>query len=107
LGTRQDARSFHVGRASFGARFSAPWWFAGTAMTPYAGLYGDYRFSSDDVSPVNGAQFGVQDGWSARVTGGVSVRYSSGLALSLDGEVGGLSADETTWTVGGRGSVPF
>ena len=76
-------------------------------MTPYAGFYGDYRFSSDDALPVNQPIFGLRDGLSARITGGIGVTYNNGVALSLDGELGGLRSGDAIWTIGGRGSVRF
>jgi Autotransporter beta-domain len=107
LGTRQGARSFDTARASLGGKISTPWQISSATVTPYAGLYGDYRFSSDDALPINAAQFGIRDGWSARITGGLGVRYGNGVTLSLDGEVGGLGTNDTTWTIGGRGALPF
>ena len=98
-----------VGRASTGARLIYPWRLsAGTTLSPYAGLYADYRFSSDNTLPVDAPLLGLTDGWFARATAGVAMALYGGTTLSLDGEHSGIaSGDQTLWTVSGRGSIPF
>lgn len=109
LGTSQAERSFSVGRASSGAKLIAPWQAgAGITISPYAGLYADYRFSSDDALPVDQPLLGLDDGWTARATAGLAMTFDGGAQLSIDGELGGIgSGDQSISTVSGRVSVPF
>ena len=108
LGTAQAARSFSAGRISGGGKAIYPAEIgAGARLAPYVGLYGDWRFASDSALPVNAANTGIKDGWSARVTGGVTTTTAAGLALSLGGELGGLGAGYEIWSVKGRAALPF
>jgi hypothetical protein len=76
-------------------------------VAPYAGIYADYYFSKDDATAILLPTELIQ-GWSARVTSGVSVGFVGGAKLSVGGEVGGLGSGEfTVWSVRGRASVPF
>lgn len=108
LGTAQAARMFSEGRFSSGAKVSYPIALNAGTLAPFVGLYGDYRFSSDNALPVNQPMLGLQDGWSARVTTGLGMTYKSGARLSLEGELGGLGTGyQSTWSVSGRGAIPF
>jgi hypothetical protein len=113
LGVTQADRDFSTGRASAGARVGHAWiWSPTTLIFPYVGGYADYYFNSDNALLPAGAPFLLPtqfvQGWSARVTSGVGVRFSSGPQFSIGGEVGGLGSNQfTTWTVRGRAAVPF
>lgn len=109
LGTAQDARGFSAGRASLGGKVSYPLALGGGAtLTPYAGLFADYHFASDDAVPAGQPEFGIADGYSARAVSGVTVGLGSGARLGVDGEYGGIgSGDSSMWSVTGRGSLPF
>lgn len=103
LGTVQAARTFSVGRVSLGGKASDPWHLAsGLKIAPYAGLYCDYRFSSDSALPVGASNTGISDGTTARVTAGIAASNSAGLALALGGELGGLGAGYRIWSVNAR-----
>jgi uncharacterized repeat protein (TIGR01451 family) len=116
LGTLQGANNFSTGRASGGVKVAYPWrWSATTTVTPYIGTYADYYFSNANAAllpsnnltppllPTNFIQ-----GWSARLTSGVSANFANGARVSVGGELGGLGSQNfTTWTVRGRGSLPF
>jgi hypothetical protein len=72
-----------------------PWlvWWAAMKLTPYAGVYADYYFNSDDNAPLSGAATPILlptqfvHGWSARVTSGVDMMVLGGTRLSV---LGGL-----------------
>ena len=108
LGAAQAAHSFSVGRASAGVRVSRPVPLAGGAiLAPYAGLYGDYHFSSGEIVVSGTEVLAIEDGWSARVTGGVALSGGDGASLTLGGEWGGLGADHRQRSLVVRGVVPF
>lgn len=108
LGTLQDARNFSAGRTALGTKVARPFEASGGWMiSPYAGLYGDWRFSSDNALPVGTPVANVKDGWSGRVTSGVSATATRGAMISLGGELGGLGASYKIWSGNVRGSVPF
>jgi hypothetical protein len=111
-GTLQASRDFSVGRASTGGKFAYTSITAGDAkITPYAGVYGDYRFSNGvtgDTQPIGAPILSIVDGWSARVTTGVTLTTSSGARLNVGGEFGGIgSGSYNVWSGQVRGSVPF
>jgi hypothetical protein len=106
LGTGQTERSFSVGRVSTGAKVGYPWQAVGTTFVPYIGLYGDYRFSSDDALSVSQPFVGLSDGWSARVTTGAVMVFTGG-RLSLEGELGSIGSGDRLWSLSVRGSIPF
>ncbi len=106
LGALHDARSFSSGRVSLGARALAP--AQGLfGATPYLGFYGDWRFASNDAQPAAAPFAGIGEGWSARVTGGLSMRVFTTGSLSLGGEYGGIGADYKLWTANVRLNMPF
>ena len=78
---------------------------------PYAGVYGDYYFNTDDAGAVTTAPALptaiVLDGWSARANGGIAARFANGAQMSLGGERGGLGGGFALWTYYARASVPF
>jgi hypothetical protein len=61
--------------------------------------------STDNALPAGLPADGFSDGWSGRITGGVT-RIGSG-TLALGVEHGGLGADYKLWTASGRLNVPF
>jgi hypothetical protein len=108
LGTLQASRNFSAGMASAGGKLIYPWLMGnGTKLSPYAGLYGDYRFSTNNALPSGQPVVGIGDGWSARVTGGVAYTAAGGASLSLGGEYGGLGAAYKVWTAKVLGTLPF
>lgn len=113
LGTLQDKRDFFSGRASAGSRFSIPWLVGPqNTVVPYVGVFADYYFNNDNTQPavIDGAALAstpLLDGWSARVSAGVSSTLANGASLSAGGEFGGIGSDTNIWTVRGRASMPF
>ena len=77
-------------------------------VSPYVGLYGDYRFSTDSALPVGIAFVGIKDGWSERVTTGLTMKSGlAGPSLSLGAELGGLGAGYNLWSANARVNWPF
>jgi outer membrane autotransporter protein len=108
LGTAQDARNFSAGRTAIGAKVARPFVASnGWTISPYAGLYGDWRFSSDNALPTGTPVANIKDGWSARVTSGLSATVERGTMVSLGGELGGLGASYKIWSGNVRATVPF
>ncbi|HWV54781.1 autotransporter domain-containing protein [Pseudorhodoplanes sp.] len=107
LGTLQAERSFSTGRVSLGGRVIAPSQYSAFSVSPYLGVYGDWRFSSDDALPVDVPNAGLIDGWSGRVTGGVSMTKQGNGTLSFGGEYGGIGAGYGVWTANARLAMPF
>jgi Autotransporter beta-domain len=107
LGTLQAARNFSAGRLASGGKVSYPWLTGDWTVAPYVGLYGDWRFSTDDALPAGQPLVGIGDGWSARLTGGVTMAKAGGAAVSLGGEYGGLGANYKVWSASGLVSWPF
>lgn len=105
LGGLHDSRDFSTGRVALGGKVTAPQWIEG--VMPYLGLYADWRFASDDAVVADVPDTGIGDGWSARVTGGFSMRVLTAGSLSLGGEYGGIGADYSVWTGTARLTVPF
>lgn len=104
LGITQDAHVFTVGRASNGAKVLRSFVYAPNAMlTPYVGLFGDYRFSTNNALPV----VGIKDGLSGRLTSGATITDARGMTLAVGGEVGGLGANYKVWTGNARVNWPF
>jgi hypothetical protein len=107
LGTAQADRTFSAGRTSLGSKLIRQFEYGASTLAPYAGFYGDYRFSSDNATPGGAPIVGIGDGWSGRATAGVSWTARSGAALALGGELGGLGAAYKVWTGNIRASMPF
>jgi hypothetical protein len=96
-----------IGRESTGAKIGYLWQFmASTTLLTYVGLYGDYRFSSNNALPVNEPFVGLSDGWSARATTGAIIDFKGG-RLSLESEFGGIGSGDQLWILSVRGSIPF
>lgn len=108
LGTAQNDNAFHVGRASFGTRVSHLWqWAPGFNVSPYAGLYADWRFSSEAVVPAGTDVLSFRDGWSARAVGGLGLLLSEDAAITVGGEWAGLGTDTRQRALTVRGSLRF
>jgi hypothetical protein len=114
LGTLQTARTFSIGRASAGGKMIFPWettyyWAAAgdVRIAPFVGIYGDYRFSSDNALPVSVAYVGIKDGFSGRAVAGVMINARGGASVSLSGEAGGLGSSYNLWSANARIHWPF
>lgn len=108
LGAVQLGRNFSAGRTALGGRIARPfavseYW----TVAPYAGLYGDWRFASNNALPTGAPVASIKDGWSGRVTAGMSATALRGTVLTVGGELGGLGADYKIWSGNIRGTVPF
>lgn len=97
---------FSVGRVAIGGRATVPWVVGDYLILPYAGLYADERFSSDNALPVAAPAVGIKDGLSGRAIAGATTALA-GANWGLGGEFGGIGAGYRLWTVSGRASVPF
>jgi hypothetical protein len=109
-GNLTPANNVSAGRTALGALVARPFATAGGwIISPYAGLYGDWVFSSNS----NNALFVgppvaiIPDGWSGRVTAGLAARAVQGIVVSLGGEFGGLGASYKIWSGNLRAAVPF
>jgi hypothetical protein len=111
LGALQSARDFSTGRASGGLKVTYPFaWTSSATLAPYAGLYGDYYFKTDNAGvPVPGLLPAaiIQNGWSARAVGGIGARFDNGAQIAIGGERGGIGSSFGLWTYRARVSVPF
>jgi uncharacterized repeat protein (TIGR01451 family) len=112
LGTLQAARDFSTGRASAGVKVIYPFaWTDTVTFAPYAGLYGDYYFNTDNAAPViglAGLPGGlVFDGFSARAIGGLGATFGGGAQVTVGFERSGLGGDFALWVYRARASVPF
>jgi hypothetical protein len=108
LGTIQNSRYFSTGRASDGIKVSYPFGWLGMAnIVSYAGIYGDYYFTSDDASAAGLAAISLLENWSARFISGLSFSLKGGTQLSFGGELGGIGGNTTIWTFCFYASVPF
>ena len=113
LGTLQGDRDFATGRASGGVKLIYPFAWNRLALAPYVGLYGDYYFTEDNAAVIVAAggvplaSTPLLDGWSARVTGGLAAKLSSGATVAFGGELGGIGSHTEIWTARARASLPF
>ena len=92
---------------ALGVRLSRPYpTGAGGMLTPWAALYADYRFASNDAPlTTNGP---TPQGVSERVAVGLRFAGQNGAGVDLQGEVGGLGPSMTPCgPLGCRGFVPF
>lgn len=96
--------SFDVGLGSFGGEVGAPVIFNTWIVTPTVGVFGDYRFGNDTVQSVATLP-NIDDGWSARVTGGLRWTALNGFSTSIGGEYGGLGSDTRFWRA--KGSLGY
>jgi outer membrane autotransporter protein len=114
LGTLQASHDFSTGRTSAGVKVSYPWaWSDTVALLPYFGIYGDYYFDQDNAAAIVAAggiplaSTALLEGWSARVTGGVGVKFASGGTIGVGAEYGGIGSDFQIWTFKAKANVPF
>lgn len=108
LGNAQSANTFSTGRASLGGKVSRPFDCAtGTTLSPYAGIYGDYHFSSEGTASGAFAPAVLLQGWGARFTGGVEATFTGGFKLGAGGEFEDIAGNTQIWSWRARGSVPF
>jgi hypothetical protein len=108
LGTEQSSLSFATGRASTGIKaLYRRQWSETMTMVPYAGIYADYYFTKDDAGPDPLVPEFLQ-GWSMRLTSGLSLATSAGARYSFGGEVSGVGSSEfLVWSLRGRVAIPF
>ncbi len=110
LGIQHADRDFSTGRASAGVKVAYPWmWSAGT-ISPYAGIYGDYYFNSDNAVPLSAPSLLPSEyvqGGSARVVSGLALNFTGGPRVMFGGEYGGIGNDFKVWSLRGRAAVPF
>ena len=114
LGTQQANHDFSTGRASGGVKVIYPFaWSDGITLAPYAGIYGDYYFDQDDATAIVAAggiplaSTPLLEGWSARIVAGLGAKLANGATLAFGTEYGGIGSDFQTWTLKGRGQLPF
>ena len=109
LGTPQTERNFSSGRASAGTKVTIPLvWSSTITVAPYVGIYADYYFNKDDAIDTLLLPTQFIQGWSARMTSGLSLATIWGWKLAIAGEVGGLGSGQfLNWTGRGRLAVPF
>jgi outer membrane autotransporter protein len=101
VGNAMGANRTTAGRTSLGTLAARPFVTSGGwIIAPYAGLYADWVFSSTSNStlPVGPPIALVGDGWSGRVTAGLSAWPLPNLMLTLGGDYGGLGANYKIWT---------
>jgi hypothetical protein len=101
-GVAHNDFGFTVGRASVGAEIGTPLIWRSVAVTPYVGLFGDYRFGDETIAAASVVP-NLENGWTARLTGGFSATSSNGLTASIGGEYGGLGDAIQYWR--GKASV--
>jgi hypothetical protein len=113
LGTQQASHDFSTGRASAGGKVIYPLaWSDSVGLVPYFGIYGDYYFDADNAGAIAAAGVPLAstpllEGWSARVTGGIGVKFASGGAVGVGAEYGGIGSDFRIWTLTAKANVPF
>lgn len=99
LGTLQNSRNFSAGRTALGAQIGRTFVnFNGWTVTPYGGLYGDWRFSTDNAIPTGSIVANIKDGWSGRAATGVSATGAKGVSVMFGSELGGLGASYKIWS---------
>jgi hypothetical protein len=84
---------------------AAPWIAGDKRIAPYLGVYGDYRFQTDNALPAGQPIVGIGDGWSGRVTSGITWTWRGGGTLAFGSEYGGFGASYKVWTANGRYSL--
>ena len=111
LGTADAARDFSTGRASGGLKLAYPFaWTDTVKLAPYAGIYGDYYFNTDNITLTGAGTLPVTPvfgGWSARADLGISAQFASGGQFTVGGERSGLGGNFSLWTYKARASIPF
>lgn len=111
LGTAQAGRDFSTGRASTGVKLAYPFaWTSTVLLSPYAGIYGDYYFNTDNIVVAGAGALPVTPvfaGLSARTEFGMSAQFAGGGQFTVGGERSGLGGNFSLWTYRARASVPF
>ena len=111
LGTAQAGREFSTGRASTGLKVAYPFsWTDTIKLAPYAGIYGDYYFNTDNVTLTGVGALPVAPvfaGGSARADLGIAAQFASGGQLTVGGERSGIGGNFSLWTYRARASIPF
>jgi len=111
LGTAQAGRDFSTGRASTGIKVAYPFaWTETVMLSPYAGIYGDYYFNTDNIVVAGAGALPVTPvfaGGSARTSVGMSAQFASSGQLMVGGERSGLAGNFSLWTYRARASIPF
>ncbi|WP_196237396.1 putative Ig domain-containing protein [Bradyrhizobium elkanii] len=114
LGTQQARHDFSTGRASAGTKVTYPFaWSDTISLAPYLGIYGDYYFNQDKADALVAAgsvplaSTPLLEGKSARVTGGLGIKFASGGMLGLGAEYGGMGSGFKIWTMTAKAHVPF
>jgi hypothetical protein len=105
-GVAHSTFGFTVGRASVGGEVGTPIPFRSFVLTPFAGVFGDYRFGDQTAAAVSTVPV-FDNGWSARVTGGLRSVATNGLSASIGGEYGGLGDPVRFYRLTGRVGVSF
>lgn len=109
LNALQPEFGFTLGRASVGGRASFSMLVSRhLLLIPYAGIYADDYFAFNDAVIATVPEFGLSQGWSARVTGGATLATDETWSLTAGGEAGNLgSGAGTIWTGQLGGSLKF
>jgi hypothetical protein len=111
LGTAQASRDFSTGRASTGIKVAYPFaWTSTVMLSPYAGIYGDYYFNTDNIVVPGAGALPVTPvfaGLSARTDVGMSAQFATGGQFTVGGERSGLGGNFSLWTYRARASIPF
>ena len=108
LGTAQPAENFATGRVAAGLQASYPIaWASAVSLSPYAGIYGDYYFSSNDTAGIVITTVPLLQGFGVRATGGVTATFAGGAQLSAGGEFEEVGNATHIWTWRVRGYLPF
>lgn len=107
LGTAQPDLAVTTGRVASGGRIIYPWaitphW----TLSPSLGAYADWRFGELETS--SDTLVALADGWSGRITGGLTLLSGhGGLLVAFTGDVGGLGTG-TRFGIGRlRANWPF
>jgi outer membrane autotransporter protein len=113
LGTQQASHDFSAGRASAGTKVIYPFaWTDTMSLAPDFGIYADYYFNEDAATAFAGAgslpyASTAMQGWSARLTGGLSAKFATGGMVGLAAEYGGIGNNFQTWTMRAKAQVQF
>jgi len=66
-----------------------------------------YYFSEDNAQTVGLTTVPLLQGFTARVTAGLTAMLPGGAALGAGGQYGGIGPSTHIWTWTARGSIPF
>lgn len=98
--------NFTVGRASTGGTVGTPLAWGTSVVTPTFGAFADYRFGDETLAAASVIPT-INNGWSARVNGGVSVAMPNNVTASATGEYGGLGNPIEYWRAKANLGVKF